>query len=263
MEPGHATPQGADAAGEDSGDGSLEAATVPGEVATPLASKLAGPELPPCHVARPRLAGMLDAVTACPLTIVSAPAGWGKTVLLSSWAHRRAGQAPVAWLTVEPGDHPLFWEYLLAAMRFAAVIEEADWVATSWRTHLPDRLAAWSAEPGEPVVVVVDDFHEVSDAHLLAEVASLVNHAGPRLRLVLCCRADPAMPLHRWRVSGALGEIRAASLSFTPAETAALLAAHDVRISDQALTELHVVTEGWPASLRLAALSMRGSPEPE
>jgi LuxR family maltose regulon positive regulatory protein len=226
------------------------------------------PELPRRYVDRPRLTAMLDDLRGNPVTIVCAPPGWGKTVMLGAWAAQHPGGC--AWLTLEPGDGSLFWEYVLAALRAAQAVDETQFAATaeagagaSAADALPDRLAAWSAGPGEPVSLVIDDFHELTDPGVLGQVETLVRHLGERLRLVLGTRADPALPLHRWRLNGVLGEVRGADLSFTLAETGALLAAHEVRISESALADLHGVSEGWAASLRLAALSMAGSPEPE
>ena len=114
-----------------------------------------------------------------------------------------------------------------------------------------------------PHIVVVDDVREISDPAALSELESLVRHGMGRLHLVLSCRRDPALPLYRWRVNGSLTEMRTTDLSLTITETAQLLAAHDVVLPGSTLYALHSMTEGWPAGVRLAAMAMRGHPEPE
>ena len=111
--------------------------------------------------------------------------------------------------------------------------------------------------------MVVDDVREISDPAALSELESLVRHGMGRLHLVLSCRRDPALPLYRWRVNGSLTEMRTTDLSLTITETAQLLAAHDVVLPGSTLYALHSMTEGWPAGVRLAAMAMRGHPEPE
>ena len=112
-------------------------------------------------------------------------------------------------------------------------------------------------------IVVVDDVHQISDATVLSELEALVRHGLGQLRLVLSCRTDPSLPLYRWRVNGSLSELRTTDLSLTIDETAQLLMAHDVVLPSAILYELHAMTEGWPAGVRLAAMTMREHPEPE
>ncbi|OLB80590.1 MAG: hypothetical protein AUI14_06110 [Actinobacteria bacterium 13_2_20CM_2_71_6] len=114
-----------------------------------------------------------------------------------------------------------------------------------------------------PIVVVMDDFDELAAPDLLTGVEYLVRVLKGRVRVVLSCRTVPPLPLHRWRVTGELGEVRADQLAFTLDETAELISAYKVGLADSSVAELHALTEGWPAGLRLAALAMRDHPEPE
>jgi LuxR family transcriptional regulator, maltose regulon positive regulatory protein len=242
-----------------------------GATGTPLlASKLAAPSMPGRTVARPRLFALLDAGVERPVTLVAAPAGAGKTMLLTSWMSAASLPGRVAWLSLDHGDNdPVrFWTYVLAAFC------RSDVVPADSRLHdlEPHRLADETLLPqlmqgleelASPVVLVLDDLHELNDARVVGGIEFLVRHAPPQLRLVLSTRADPALPLHRLLVSGRLTEVRAADLAFTVPEVAELLAEYDFRsrLSDDDLVMLHVRTEGWAAGLRLAAVSMQHQPD--
>jgi LuxR family transcriptional regulator, maltose regulon positive regulatory protein len=231
-----------------------------------LASKLAAPSIPGRTVARPRLFALLDAGIERPVTLVAAPAGWGKTMLLTSWMSAASLPGRVAWLSLDHGDKDpaRFWTYVLAALC------RSDAVPAESRLHAlePHRLADEALlaqlvqgleELASPVVLVLDDLHELDDARVIGGIEFLVRHAPPQLRLVLSTRADPALPLHRLLVSGRLTEVRAADLAFNVPEVAELLAEYDFRsrLSDDDLVMLHGRTEGWAAGLRLAAVSMQ------
>jgi LuxR family maltose regulon positive regulatory protein len=229
------------------------------------APSLAVPDLPPGYVIRDRVAAQLDAAVRAPLTLVTAPAGWGKTAALASWAttvsaRGDAGggrdtadeeQPVVRWVTCH-SEHGAD----VSGRLLDALSEDAK--APTESGLLPAVDALHRAH-----IVIIDDVHQVSDPAALADLEALVRHGMGRLHLVLACRTDPALPLYRWRVNGALTEVRTADLSLTIDETARLLAAHDVVLPGAALYALHAATEGWPAGVRLAALSMRGHPEPE
>lgn len=244
---------------------------------TIAAPVLTVPDLPPGYVPRARLIAQLDAATRAPLTLVTAPAGWGKTVTLASWARAGAAAGHVWWLTLGSGAEADFAERLT---RILVAADPAAARAIDESSGDPD-VGAGPTEPptgGEDralrrlitavdaletsVVVVVDDIEKITDPVAMADFERLVRHGLGRLHLVLSSRTDPTLPLYRWRVNGALTELRATDLSFTIDETGQLLAAYDVRLPSAAAYELHAVTEGWPAGLRLAALAMRGDPEP-
>lgn len=230
-----------------------------------LTSKLAAAPLPGAVVPRTRLVRLLDSGAAGPVTLVTAPAGWGKTLLLSSWYRDRAGAGALAWVSVEPSDAGgQLWSYVCAAVDSAGEGSGPPLPAPGAPSHdeFLIHLAAALARRAEPVILVLDDFHRVDDPGVLSGLDFLLRHAGERLHLVIGSRTDPALPLHRWRLSGELAEVRVADLAFSTAESAALLAAHGVTLPAADVTELHARTEGWPAGLRLAALSLRDHPDP-
>ncbi|GGM85812.1 LuxR C-terminal-related transcriptional regulator [Dactylosporangium sucinum] len=221
------------------------------------------PDLPPGYVMRDRVIAQLDAAVRAPLTLVTAPAGWGKTAALVAWARTaRLGdgsESPVVrWVTSHSAHGADVPGQLLGALS-TRPDEELDKTG-EW--YGDDLLRAVDALE-RPHIVVVDDVREISDADALAELEALVRHGMGRLHLVLSCRRDPSLPLYRWRVNGSLTEMRTNDLSLTIGETAQLLAAHDVVLPGATLYELHSITEGWPAGVRLAAMAMRGHPEPE
>ncbi|MFK3981855.1 LuxR C-terminal-related transcriptional regulator [Micromonospora sp. NPDC050397] len=225
-----------------------------------LTAKLSVAPLPDAVIVRPRLHELLETGAAGPVTLVSAPAGWGKTTLLSSWYRAMAEDRSRAWLTLEPGDGgERLWAYLRAAVHADGA--EAERAGPGDRDHL-DRLAAVLARRADPVTLVIDDFHRVEDPDVAAGLDFLLRHTGDRLRLVVGGRTDPALALHRWRLSGELTEIRAADLAFTAEESAELLAAHGLNLPAEQADELWSRTEGWPAGLRLAALSLPQQADP-
>jgi LuxR family transcriptional regulator, maltose regulon positive regulatory protein len=220
-------------------------------------------------VARARLHRLLDEGATGPLTLVAAPAGYGKTLLLSSWATTGRPPGPVAWVRVGPGDRhpPRFWANVLAALAGAGVARpEGPLAGLDPRPDAGDdfvrSLVGGLSRLERPVVLVLDDLHEATGLVTAGQVRFLVHHAPPQLRLVVATRADPPLHLHRLRVAGQLGEVREAELAFTLEEAGALLADHGVELSAAELETLWRRTEGWAAGLRLAALSLRGHPRP-
>lgn len=251
----------------------LRTATVPAKMPL-LMSKLAVAAVPDALVDRPRLGDRLDAGVRGPVTLLSAPAGWGKTTLLGWWVRMGRPVYPVGWLTLEGDDTgDRFWAYLQAAL--ATALTTADERCGEDRWPPPEHLAGGMADGAflvglaasltrlaDPVVLVLDDFDRVHDASVDAGIEFLVRHAAARLRLVIATRTDPPLPLPRWRLAGELTELRAPELAFLRGETAELLARHDLLPTDADVRALHARTEGWAAALRLAALSLRGHPEP-
>ncbi|SCL17241.1 LuxR family transcriptional regulator, maltose regulon positive regulatory protein [Micromonospora pallida] len=216
-----------------------------------LASRLVAPPPPEPVVLRPRLLRRLDTGTCGPVTLLRAPAGWGKTTLLAAWV--RATEPASAWLSVEVGDTAeRLWSYL------AVALDAADLPAD----RSVERLAAALAARDQPVVLVLDDLHRVTDPAALAGLEFLLRHAGQRLRLVVAARTDPALPLHRWRLRGELTEIDADELAFTTDEVADLLTAHAVAVPPASVPTLRERTGGWPAGLCFAALAARSAADP-
>ena len=221
-------------------------------------------------VARPRLFALLDQGMQRPVTLVAAPAGSGKTLLLASWA-AQASSGPVAWLSLDPADNDpdRCWTYVLAALRGAGALPAGDGppdppAEAAGDGGLPAALVQALGGLASPLVLVLDDVHELTDPRVLQGLELLVRHPPPQLRLVLVTRADPPLPLHRLLVSGQLAQLRAADLAFSVAEVAELLDGYDfrARLSDADLVVLQNRTEGWAAGLRLAAVSMQGHPDP-
>ncbi|MFI7279035.1 LuxR C-terminal-related transcriptional regulator [Micromonospora chersina] len=233
-----------------------------------LASRLSPAALPEPVLVRPRLLDRLDRGVAGPVTLVLAPAGWGKTTLLAGWARAVRGEPPPAWVTVEAGDTgERLWAYLAAALRAAAdgVPGEGPQPPAPDGPPRPDQLellAAALAARERPVLLVLDDLHRVTDPAALAGLEFLLRHTEGRLRVVAGARTDPPLALHRWRLAGELTEIGPAELAFTPDEVADLLVAHGVPLPAAAVPRLAERTGGWPAGLRFAALALRAQADP-
>ena len=220
---------------------------------------------------RPRLSERLDRGAASKLMLVSAPAGFGKTTLLTEWLTAGpagpAGQRAVAWLSLDRGDNDpaSFWTYVIAALRTAAsgVGEGALALLQAPRpppietvlTVLLNDLGATAAD----IVLVLDDYHVIDARDVQDGMAFLLDHLPPGLHVVIASRADPALPLARWRARGELAEIRAAELRFTSDEAAAYLnEMMGLQLTARDVAALEGRTEGWIAALQLAALSMQG-----
>ena len=235
---------------------------------------MAGPLLetklyaPPPHVRlvpRPRLADRLRRGVASRLTLVSAPAGFGKTTILGELAATIGAGQSVAWLSLDDGDNDpaVFWAYVVAALQRAgrgasSAIGPLIETGSSTDVLLATLINDLSALPGE-IILILDDFHEIHSPAVVDSVGFLVEHAPANLHVVLGTRADPPLPLARLRARGALIEIRAADLRFSPGEAASYL--NDTVGLGLAPHEVHALesrTEGWIAALQLAALSMEG-----
>jgi LuxR family maltose regulon positive regulatory protein len=222
-------------------------------------------------VPRPRLSERLDRGAESTLTLVSAPAGFGKTTLLAEWLAgwlaAPAGARAAAWLSLDPSDNhpPTFWTYLLAALRTAVPGVGAGALALLRASRPPPIeavLATLLNELGavpDDVVLVLDDFHVIDAPEVEGGIVFLLDHLPPRVHLVLAGRADPALPLARLRARGELAEIRAADLRFTPDEAAAYLKdTMGLDLAAPVVAALEGRTEGWIAALQLAALSLQG-----
>jgi LuxR family maltose regulon positive regulatory protein len=218
-------------------------------------------------VARRRLIDRLSGGAESTLTLVSAPAGFGKTSLLADWLAAAGADGPaVAWLSLDERDNDpaLFWTYLVAALKTAvpgiggsalSLLESPQPPTDVVRATLINDLGATSSD----VVVVLDDYHVLEARDVLDGMAFLVEHLPPQIHLVIASRADPALPLARLRGRGELIEIRAADLRFRPEEAAAYLnGVMGLGLTAADVTALEDRTEGWIAALQLAALSMRG-----
>jgi len=238
------------------------------ELAPLLETKLYVPRSRRPLVPRPRLSERLDRGTASKLTLVSAPAGFGKTTLLTEWlAAGPAGERLVAWLSLDQADNdPVsFWTYVIAALRTVAS-GVGDSALAYLRAPQPPPIETvltvllndLGTTAGE-IVLVLDDYHVIDAGDVQDAMAFLLDHLPPRLHVVIASRADPALPLPRWRARGELVETRAAELRFTPDEAAVYLnETMGLQLTARDVAALEGRTEGWIAALQLAALSMQG-----
>jgi LuxR family maltose regulon positive regulatory protein len=232
-----------------------------------MATKLYAPKLRRGLVTRPRLGERLRRGAESRLTLLSAPAGFGKTTLLAEWLGETSSEDRcVAWLSLDPADSEpaSFWTYVVTAIQTAVPDVGSAALELIASSPLPTELVLTTllnelAAAPSGVWLVLDDYHLV-DSHDVGEgMAFLLEHLPPHVHVVLSTRADPDLPLSRWRVRGEMVEIRAADLRFTSEEAAAYLnevAGLDLTAEDVAALEQR--TEGWIAALQLAALSIQG-----
>jgi LuxR family maltose regulon positive regulatory protein len=217
-------------------------------------------------VPRPGLFERLSAAAPGTVTLVCAPAGSGKTVLLQSWAAET--DEAVAWVSVERGerDAQRFWLHVIDALADTAgddVIERVSPAPGFAGAVVVERLLAQLQRLEQPVQLVIDDLHELHSEDALAWLEKLIAQPPAQVRILLATREEPALGLHRLRVADRLTELRGPDLRFSLDETRALLDASGITLSDSGLASLHERTEGWPAGLRLAAISLASHPNPE
>jgi LuxR family maltose regulon positive regulatory protein len=203
------------------------------------------------------------------VTLISAPAGSGKTMLLRSWIAGAGLVERVGWVTVprEQRDAQRSWISVLDALRAttagAALVQPLTAAPELDGWAIVERLLADLGALQEPLWLVLDDLHELRSTEAMAQLELLLLRAPAHLQFVLATRRDLRLGLHRLRLEGELSEFRAADLRFTLEEARALLAAAGVVLSEAALGRLVERTEGWAAGLRLATLSLSGHPDPE
>jgi ATP/maltotriose-dependent transcriptional regulator MalT len=234
-----------------------------------LTTKLHVPRRRRGLVARPRLSERLDRGGDAALTLVSAPAGFGKTTLLTEWL-ATADRRSTAWLSLDDRDNDpsTFWTYLIAALQTAAPRVAAGAFALLREPHasldevLTTLVNELDAAPDD-LVLVLDDYHAIATPGIHERMAFLVEHLPPHVHLVIATRADPALPVARWRARGELVEVRADELRFTAEEAAAYLnEAMGLALTAEHIAALEARTEGWIAALQLAALSIQGRDDP-
>ena len=239
-----------------------------GDVPLPLlGTKLRPPRRRRATVERGRLADPGVADTGPALTLVSAPAGFGKTTLVSEWLT----SARTAWLGLDPGDDEptRFWTYVVAALEEALpdLGSESGSLLRDPRLPIDVALATLINDveaAATDVVLVLDDYHVIQDPRIHASVSFLLDHLPAQLRLVIATRADPPLPLASMRAAGELREVRAADLRFTAEEAAEYLnGAMGLSLTPGDVEVLGSRTEGWIAALQLAALSIQGRSDPD
>jgi LuxR family transcriptional regulator, maltose regulon positive regulatory protein len=223
----------------------------------------------PRLIDRDDLVAALDRAAASKVTVISAPAGSGKTSLLRAWAGRPGQPRRLALVQVQRGqqDAQQFWLALLDAIRHAsATADRAEPPAATPDFNAPamvDRVLSELADAHGGVTLVADDLHELHSPEALAQLTRLLTSLPPNVHAILTTRHDLRLRLHRLRLAGELAEIRAADLRFSERETRELLEASGIALSDAGVALLYQRTEGWAAGLRLAVLSLAGHPDPE
>jgi LuxR family maltose regulon positive regulatory protein len=248
-----------------------------------LKTKLYIPPVRPERVPRPHLVSRLAAGLgqspygfARKLTLISAPAGFGKTALLSEWIHtlgpHRDAPLRVAWVSLDKGDNdPVqFWTYVVAALQTIPHIngtELGQAVLAMVRSTQPPPMETLLSglinelvEITDPFVLILDDLHEITNPQINDALAFLLENQPPQMHLLISSRADPPWPLARWRASDQVIELRTDDLRFTSREAAAFL--NDVMELDLSAVDIAALdarTEGWIAGLQLAALALQGT----
>lgn len=215
-------------------------------------------------VTRPRLVDRLRP-TERRITVLEAPAGWGKTSLLTDWAASAAGGLRVAWVALDGGDNDpvLFWSYVLAALRTCTpAVSDRPLAALRAGARalreaaLPLLVNDLVAAP-DPLVLVLDDYHVIAEPDVHETLALLLDRLPPPLHVVVAGRADPPLPLGRLRAAGELTRLRTDDLAFTVGEVGRFLNdVHGLGLAAADVARLARRTEGWPAGLALAAASL-------
>ena len=228
-----------------------------------LTTKLHPPRRRRTLVARPRLRGLARRSGHPALTLVSAPAGFGKTTLVADWF---ASQRTTAWLSLDARDDEpeQFWRYVLAAFATVTPDSSVDTAPLLQRNRTPLETVVATLindleTASQDLVLVLDDYHVITSPEIHDSVAFLLEHLPPQLSLVIVTRADPPLPLASLRADGDLLEVRAADLRFTADEAAEYLnGAMELTLTTSDVDVLEARTEGWIAALQLAALSIQG-----
>ena len=214
---------------------------------------------------RRRITGLLDQAARNRVTLISGPAGAGKTVACATWAAAPAQARRVVWLTLDAEDQQAwFWAYVCAGLaRLRPIPAES---LRSLEDVSPDgfplRLVEAAQTFTEPVILVLDDIHELTDTAVLSGIDLLIRHAPATLRLVLSARQPPALQLARLRVAGELADIGGHDLACTSDEADAYFSMLGLDVDPGARDALLRRTQGWMAGLRLAAMAGRSDPEP-
>jgi len=232
-----------------------------------LSTKFFVPPVRPTLISRPRLLERLAHGLDGPLTLISAPAGYGKTTLFSEWRTGPGASLPLAWLSldVEDNDPPRFYQYLLTCLDAILPGVVHDLLPLLQSPEPPHYeailtpLANALAENKQDFVLALDDYHVIETSTIHAALAFLLGHLPPPMHLAILSRTDPPLPLARLRARSHIVEIREADLRFTPDEISAFLnEGMGLSLSAEDLAALESRTEGWIAGLQMAALSMQG-----
>ena len=220
-------------------------------------------------IQRRELLASLDRAAEAKVTLISAPAGSGKTSLLRAWADGPGQQYRLADMQVrrDQQDSQQFWLGVLSAIRRASGTHgDGEQLAATPDFNdeaIGGRVLSELAEHRDRIFLVIDDLHELTSPEALMQLTRLLENLPPHVHAILATRRDLPLRLHKLRLAGELAEIRAADLRFTERETNQFLETSGIALSDGAAAKLHQRTEGWAAGLRLAAISLASSPDPE
>ena len=232
-----------------------------------VSTKLHPPSVREETITRDRLLERLRSGSDRSLTLVACPAGFGKTTLLAAWREAEAGRKPVAWLTLDEGDNDpvVLWSHAIEALRRASPAVASAVPAHTVVTPVVDvvlpRLVNELDSLGE-ITLILDDFHRLSSVPARQSITWFVEHAPPGVQLVLASRTEPTLPVAALRAHGELIELRAGDLRFTAGEADAFLNGRlGLGLTPDDVEALVGRTEGWPAGLYLAALSLQHAPD--
>ncbi len=220
-------------------------------------------------IQRGDLLASLDRATAAKVTLISAPAGSGKTSLLRAWADGpgQPYRLVVVQVRRDQRDSQQFWLAVLSAIRQASGTPgEGEQLAATPdfnEAAIGERVLSEVAAHRDRTFLVIDDLHELTSPEALTQLTRLLEKLPPHVHAVLATRRDLPLRLHKLRLAGELAEIRAADLRFTERETHQFLETSGIALSGAGVAKLHQRTEGWAAGLRLAAISLASSPDPE
>ena len=238
-----------------------------------LATKFFVPVAPGTLISRPRLSTLLDESLKHPLTLISAPAGFGKTMLLSTWAQSLpASHALVAWLSLdeEDNDPQLFWTYVLSALdqrqpeRFTSLFKSLQSPQAPPLKQILTALSNLLLESPEHMVLILDDYHLITDQQVHVTLSYLVEHPPPQLHIILATRTDPPFSLSSLRACQQMLEVRADQLRCTAEETKTFLKeVMNTHLPDRLVQEVTTRTEGWLVGLQLLGLSLPDRVHPE
>jgi LuxR family maltose regulon positive regulatory protein len=210
----------------------------------------------------------MDRATAAKVTLISGPAGSGKTSLLRAWADGPGQRYRLAVVQVrrDQQDSQQFWLAVLGAIRAASGTGEGEQLAATPdfnEAAIGQRVLTELAGHRDRTFLVIDDLHELTSREALTQLTHLLEELPQHVHAILATRRDLPLRLHKLRLAGELAEIRAADLRFTRRETHQFLATSGIALSEAGVAKLHERTEGWAAGLRLAAISLASSPDPE
>jgi len=234
-----------------------------------ITTKLFRPSPRQHTVERKRLHDLLRQGNTLPLTLVVAPAGWGKSTLVADWLAR--DRVTAGWVSLDGGDNDpkRFWRYLLLAAGQAgsaagtAALRRLDAAGSDVLRDVLPAFVNELADAQASLMLVLDDYHLITSAQVHASVATLLDRSPPQLHLMLITRADPPLPLSRLRVREELAEVRADDLRFSPGEALDFFSGRlGPLLSETDVLRLLARTEGWAAGLQLAALRLRDRADP-